>query len=204
MKKSILFAALVLAASASFAQVTGFVKYDYDRAEGTPQFSVHRSSTGLKYDFGNGAGAIDVATAGGQLVIGGDRVNGLGGDIGYSNGVKFGKFGLNGRIGYTRYEAGTVGTVGRNTHVESWHYSVEGSYPVSTAVVAFAGVEHINGKISTTIADEQLQYSSSGNRYTVGADIAVTDKLSARVGFARAVAFGHTGNGITTALNYKF
>lgn len=200
MKKTLLALALVATSFAAAAQVTGTVKYDYDRAEDSAVYGAgHRVTTSLAYGFGS-FGAVDAGYVAGQLVVGGNRVNGNGFDIGYSNGVKLGNVGVNARIGYSELRSGRVQGFGSGTLART-SVAVEGTLPVTKSVTAVAGYEYNDVRIR---AGGALLGEGHGDRFTVGADLAVSKNLSVRALYARSRALGQDANGLTTAVSYKF
>jgi hypothetical protein len=199
MKKLFIVAALALASVAATAgELSASVKYDYDRAEGSPWLSGHRQVTGLKYNFG-ALGAVDGGLAVSDVVVSSARVNGVGYDVGYSNGFKLGSLGFNGRVGYTHY--GFAEFQGQNLSANVVSYKVEATLPLSAKVTTFVGAEHLDGQLSGVSTD-----SASANRYTIGADFAVAKNTALRVGYARLDqnGDGRVGNGLTSAISYKF
>jgi hypothetical protein len=184
MKKTVFGAVLALAAvAASAADLTGFVKYDYDKAESVA-LSNHLGAVGVKAAYG-AAGAVDVAVLGDRSYTPGRQTQ-AGYEIGYSNGVKLGAVGLNGRVAFAHLI---------ETKTDAFRVAAEGTLPVTQTVTAFAGVEHFR-EDNTAVA----------NRFTVGADFAVSKAVSIRAGVARTNVTGSSlvGNGLTTAVSYKF
>lgn len=190
MKK--IFATLVLAAmaTAASAQLTGTAKYDFDRLEGG-DITVHRGTVGLKYT--GVYGAVDGAVASGQLrtPIGDNTANGF--EIGYSNGLKLGQFTTTGRIGYSELRT-TGGGLDRTS------LSVETSLPLTKSISGVAGYEYndIRLKAFGQVAED------TANRFTIGADFAVTKNISLRALYAVTRTEGENANGLTAAVSYKF
>lgn len=201
MKKIFATLALAALATAASAQVTGSVKYDYDRVESGAVYGAgHRITTGLQYGLGGALGAVDAGFVAGQLVIGGNRANANGFDIGYSNGIKLGTVGLNGRVGYSELRSGRVQGIGSGVLART-SVAVEGTLPVTTTVTAIAGYEYSDIRVS---GNGSLLADGSANRFTVGAEVAVTKNVSVRAVYARTRAEGQDANGLTTAVSYKF
>jgi hypothetical protein len=185
MKKTIFAAALALAATASFAQVTtAFVKYDYDRAEDGVWLSGHRGVMGAAYKLPQQFGFVDAGIVVNQIVTD-ERETGGGVEIGYSNGVKIESVTLTGRVAYQAA-----------TDLKTWRASVEAAVPLAPGIGAFAGYEYLD----TKFRDDPQQ----GDRFTIGADLAINKQYSVRVGYAYMSAEGRSSNGLTTALSYKF
>lgn len=185
MKKTIVLAALLLASAASFAQqITGFVKYDYDRATGSPWVSAHRTLVGGAYKLPENFGSVDVAGAVSELVTNVVQT-GYGAEIGYSNGVKVDIVTLTGRVAYQAV-----------TDTNTWRASVEGSVPFDKTFSGFVGYEYLDTKFKGT----GYQF----NRYTIGTDIDLDTRTSIRVGYAYLNGEGRGSNGLTTAINYRF
>lgn len=188
MKKTLL--ALALAAStfaASAMDVTGTVKYDYDRAESFP-VSLHRGAVSVGFGFG-ALGTVDGGIVVDQVRGYGASATGDGFELGYTNGVKFGAFGLSGRAGYTR-------VADENGHVNVTSLAVNASYALTPTVALVGGVEHLRAR--TDIG------SAIANRSTIGAEVALTKNVAIKALYARTYAEGFTANGLTTAVSYKF
>ena len=202
MKKLAIMAILATAAlAASAADISAVVKYDYDNASNAgTTVAANRSVVGLKYTLDGQLGAVDAGLANSRISLGNTTVNGVGYDVGYSNGVKLGAVGVNGRVGYTTYDIASI--AGQHVSANAISYAAEVTYPLNSTFTAFAGVENLRGAV---VAGPVTQYASA-NRYTIGTDIAVSKNTALRVGYARVDANG-TGvvtNGLTTAFSYKF
>lgn len=226
MKKTLILATLALASlAASAVEVTGTVKYDYDRFENTPTWlSQHNVVVGAKVGFG-AAGAVDAGFVTNQIVTG-TRSNQVGYELGYSNGLKIGSLGLSGRIAYRHQDLNNAATAGSIVGVafanaidgslNQTRYSVEVTYPLSSTVTGFVGGEHIStrtsGRLLALATDGEVVVAAvvqgavdtSANRFTVGADFVLSKNLSLRAGYAYAKSEGYRSNGLTTAVSYKF
>lgn len=226
MKK--IFTALALAAAvtaASAVDLSASVKYDYDRGSNTPTWiSEHIVTTGLKAGFGV-FGAADVGFVATQLVTG-TRTDQTGYDLGYSNGFSLGPVALSGRIGYRHIDVNNavVTTSGNgfdaaavvNGGINQTRYSVNATYALTPSVKAEVGAAHtsaiVSGNAAVAATNGQVvvvgvasgSLGGSANRYTVGANVALTKKLSAELLYARTRELGYNLNGLTTAVNYTF
>lgn len=188
MKKTLLAAVLLsVAGLASAGDLTGTVKYDYDKASGNADASLHRVTTGLKYDFGT-VGAVDGGYVAAQARLGGATGNGQGYEIGYSNGVKLGSVALSGRLSFSQLSFDAA-------KIDVAKAEVGAALPITDRLSLTGGFEHLR---MTRDAD------AIANRGLVGVDYALTKQLSLRAQYARTWSEGDTANGLTTAVSYKF
>lgn len=187
MKKSLLAAALLsLAGLASAGELSGTVKYDYDKMDGGDA-SLHRVTTGLKYDFGT-VGAVDGGFVASQARLGGKSANGQGYEVGYSNGLKVGPVALTGRLSFSQLSFDPA-------RIDVYKAEVGAALPVTTNLSLVGGYEHIQLKRDA---------DAIANRGIIGVDYAITKQLSVRAQYARTWSEGDTANGLTTAVSYKF
>ena len=195
MKKTLALAILALAAGAASAvEVTGTVKYDYDKLESaSPYLAGHRGTASLGFGFGT-AGTVDAGVVTGQAVFGPNRLNTNGFDVGYSNGLKFGNFGIGGRLGFSQLNTGTL--LGNSITADTTSIAANVSYAVAPNVSLVGGVEHLRIRL--------LDVSGIANRATVGFESPVTKNLSIKAVYARTRVDGENANGLTTAVSYKF
>lgn len=214
LKGILIAAALLIAGTASAGDLSTVVKYDYDRAQNLPVWaSTHTGSAGLKYDIGGSIGAVDASAVGEELVSG-TRSNTIGYEVGYSNGLSIGPVGLSGRVGYRQLQANNVVVsysnvgVDLNGHLQSWRLSAEATLPVTSNVTGFVGFERDLNKATGTANFVSGSVKFDDSRYTIGADVALTSRLSLRAGYAREqfniVSQQIHTNGLTTAVSYKF
>ena len=188
MKKTLVLAALALASVAASAGVTGTVSYDYDRANnGQGLRAQHEALVGASY--ATKLGTVDAGVIA-RRVNTGVYDDALGFELGYSNGLKLGPVAVTGRAAYGRVNQ----VAGGNT--EYYSLAAEGSMPVASNVSAFVGYRHRNGLNADTAA--------ATNRFTVGADVALSKQLSVRAGYAFTKGASVNSNGLTTAVSYKF
>jgi hypothetical protein len=188
MKKTLLALALVASTFAASAMtVTGTAKYDYDRAESFP-VSLHRGTVSVGFGFG-ALGTVDAGAVVDQARGYGAHATGDGFELGYTNGVKFGAFGLSGRAGYSR-------VADENGHINVTSLAANASYALTPTVSLVGGVEHL--RLRTDIGN------AIANRATIGAEVAVTKNVSVKALYARTRAEGYNANGLTTAVSYKF
>lgn len=184
MKKTLIAAALAISSSLATA-ATGFATYDYNSLNGA---SGTTQEVGVGVSVGTTVGTFDAVVIGNRYRLGAQDDT-LGGEIGYSNGVKLLAGTITGRAALGRKNL----RAGENTQYYS--LSAEFAAPVTSAVGAFAGFRHRNAFNGT---------GSVENRYTVGADISLTKAMSVRAGYAHTVAGGQKFNGLVTAVSYKF
>lgn len=204
-----------MTAVAASAGVTGTISYDYDRATGNPWQSSHQAVTSLKYDLPGVLGAVDAGVVGYQLVTN-TRANAIGYDFGYSNGFAVGPVNLVGRVSYRSVSTGPlelkndVGTfTADKARQNTVRLGVEASMKVTQAVTGFVGYEHSkvdNASTNGVFQGIQQAYllDTSANRYTIGAQYALTPKLSVRAGYASMSRQGRRSNGLTSAVSYAF
>lgn len=230
MKKSLIALVVATTAFAANAQVTGIVKYDYDRgSRSTDNISVHQSKIGVQYSIG-AFGVVDASAVVRQDAASVRSTN-PGFDLGYSNGVTLGLVNVAGRLGYTRVRGnvnqfaydpnyGLALGVFADGKLSRYSASVEVNLPITQRVSTFVGIEHQKDKwtgdalvaalfapsVKAFFIDaEGATVRERTNRITVGVDFATTDKLSLRAGFVRGVGEGDArSNGLTTAISYKF
>lgn len=186
MKKFIALAALAVAtASASAADLSAFATYDYDNLQNASGVFMHRGQVGVKAGFGS-LGAVDVSAVGGRVFAAGTSASDQGMEVGYSNGLTVGKVGLTGRLGYAHLNESGANVL---------RASVVGSYPLTEKLSAVAGLEHV-----------RVNGDAAANRFTVGADYALTKTVSVRAAYARTniVGASNDANGLTTTVSYKF
>lgn len=176
-------AALALAVSAaSAADITGFTTYDYGRSEGSPYKALHEGQVGLK--LGTSFGTFDLAAVGKEAVTN-VRSDSYGVEAGYSAGFRLGPVSLTGRVGLGQVEQAKYYSLG-----------AEASLPVTSKISLFGGYRHRNGLGNDT---------SIANRYTAGVDLALTQRVSARLGYSWATnGSGRDTNGVTSALAFSF
>ena len=186
MKKIAIMAVLAASVmSASAAEFTAYGTYDYDNLERANGVFMHRGTVGLKAGFG-ALGAVDVAAVGGRVFAAGGNYGDQGIEVGYSNGLKVGKFGLSGRIAAARLN---------ESRADVLRVSTEGTYPVTATISAVAGMEHV-----------RVEGDAAANRFILGADYALTKNVAIRAAYARTniVGTGRDANGLTTTVSYKF
>lgn len=184
MKKALI-AILALSASAAFAQqVTGFTKYDYDKAVNDGG-TVQELAVGVAV--GTSIGTFDAAAVGNRYSFGSVE-NVTGSEFGYSNGVNL----LAGKVVGRAALGQRNGVPGGN--VRYYSLGAEFTAPVTEKLGVFAGYRHRNS----------TNFKSVENRYVVGVDYAVTKNLAARVGYATTKRDGVSFNGVTSALSYAF
>lgn len=186
MKKLALIATLAMAATAATAaDLSVFGRYDYDNVTNTSKVDLNRGTVGVAASFGQ-YGTVDAGVVGARartyLGTGSDQ----GVEVGYTNGTTFGKLGISGRVGYARYNENSLDIL---------RLSTEATYPVTTGVVAVAGVEHI-----------RAENDAVANRFSVGADVAVAKNVSTRIAATRTNFTGSSvaANGLTVGVSYKF
>lgn len=186
MKKLALIATLAMAATAaSAADYSAFTTYDYDNVSGLNGVALHRGTIGGKAGFGK-YGSVDAGITGVRLNAFGQHVTDQGLEVGYSNGLKFGKIGVNGRV--------AVGQL-NESNTDTLRLQVEGTYPVTASVTAVAGAEHL-----------RTEGNADANRFIVGADVVLTKQVTARAAYARSNVIGAGGStdGLSLGVNYKF
>jgi hypothetical protein len=195
MRKIITSAALLLAVSASMAAPSVNISYDYDRANGGQAGwkSQHVVKTGVSLP--TALGTVDASLVGQQLVTG-VRDNGAGFELGYTNGIKLGGFGLKGRAAYGRVNLIDVGGGGFSGNGQYYSLAAEASMPVTKSVTGFAGYRYTHGLNANTPV--------AADRFTVGADVALSKTVSLRAGYAFTEQAGFKMNGLTTAISTKF
>ena len=219
MKKTFIAAVLALATLTATAGVTGSIAYDYDRSTGNGWSAAHTATTGLKFGLPGALGAVDVNAVGRQLVTN-VRNNVLGYEVGYSNGLTIGAVSLTGRVAYRSISTdvlfgGGIGNTSftlRDVKSNTTKLGVEASIPAAFAgLTPFVGYERLmNDNSSSTVGNLNNRLvaltvrDNDSNRYTVGADMALTKSLSARLGYARTTTLGKSSNGVTTAVSYAF
>lgn len=198
MKKIVLSAVLALSAvAASAMEVTGAVKYDYDRFEAASgALSSHRATASLAGGFGK-LGTMDVGLVTAQAQVTGDRVNLNGVEVGYSNGTKVGPVELGGRLGFTQYNTGRIAGLSARADVLSVAGTVE--LPLTSKLSVVGGVEHLRADLSG-----DLDGKSIANRSTVGVEYAVSKNVSVQGLYARTRSEGENANGLTAVVRYKF
>jgi hypothetical protein len=189
MKKLAIMAALVVTSiAASATDYSLFAKDDYDRISGHP-ISVNRAVVGAKADFKQ-FGALDLGFADGRAsYTSAHSSSGTGYDVGYSNGVSFGRLGFSGRVGASKFG-----------EVRLRSLALEASYPFSQRVTGFVGAEHLRGTV------DHVRGHENAMRYTIGTNLGLTPNTTLRVGYARTEVnhSNASANGFTTALVYKF
>lgn len=194
MKKTFTALALAALATAASAGVTGFTTYDYDRAnagQGSWK-SQHEVQVGVAVD--TKLGTFDGSVVGRQLVTS-VRDDNLGFELGYTNGVKLGTVAVKGRLAYGQINQVDTTTGGFSGNSSYYKVGVEAALPLTSTVTSFAGYR-FTGDAN---GDTPLQ-----NRFTVGADVALTKNLALRAGYAFTKQNGLNMNGLTTAVSYKF
>lgn len=134
-------------------------------------------------------GKFDAAVVGDHYNPGTES-NALGFELGYSNGFGLSTGTVTGRVALGRKDQ----TEFSNTQ----YYSIAAEYslPITQTVSGFVGIRHRN-TFDTDVAFVE-------NRFTVGADFALTKAVSARVGLSHTYADGASLNGVTTAISYQF
>ena len=194
MKKLIVTSIFAAASFSAAAGVTGFTGLNYDRAN-SGQFMRSQYELTAGASMPTKFGTVDGALVATQLNSVG-RDDGLGFEIGYSNGLKFGKVSLTGRAAYGRVNQ--VDTLGGGFAGNTQYYSLgaEASMPVAKNVTGFVGFRHRNGLDADTPA--------ASNRYSLGADVLLNKKSTVRLGYTHTRQASETLNGFTTSINYKF
>lgn len=200
MKKIFAIVALAAAATAASASnVTGTVKYDYERMTGAGVWgSSHIVLGSLKRDFGK-YGSVDAGIGSGKLYAGPLVANGNGFELGYSHSANVGPVSVTGRVSFRATEL-LLGQ--ENVDGRTWRYAVEGSMPVAKGVRGFVGYDH--GRVKTEFAGASAK--GLDNRVSVGVDVDLNKNVSTRVGVIRTdvAGSGVNYNGLTAAVNYKF
>lgn len=194
MKK--IFATLALIALATTASAgTAFTTYDFDHANRGQGFdSQNEVHVGAAFD--TKYGVFDAAVVGRQLSpADGARDNGLGLEVGYSKGIKLGAVTVTGRAALGRVNFVDTNYGGFSGNTQYYSLAAEAAMPIATNVSGFVGY-----RFRDTFSDT----GPSQNRYTVGADFALTKAVSLRAGYAFSKQDGVTSNGLTTAISYKF
>lgn len=194
MKKTILALTLMAATAAASANVTAFVKADYANANsGQPLHSQYEVATGAALK--TTLGTLDAALLGQRIKT---RIedDGLGFELGYSNGLKLGTVKVTGRVSYGRVNQLRTRVAGFKGNTEFYGIEAEAALPVTKGITAFVAARHRNGIDTDTPA--------AANRLTVGADIAVTKGITARVGYSHTKQNNVNLNGLTTAVTYAF
>lgn len=194
MKKT--FAVFVLAAFTAVASAgpMAFVTYDYDSANGNVALkSQQETQVGLAVN--TQLGTFDGSVVERQLLTG-VRDNGLGFEVGYTNGIKLGRVDLKGRAAYGRVNQ--LNTRGGGFTGNSQYYSLgaEASLPVTNTITGFVGYRFRDGLNAATPAVQ--------NRFTIGADFAINENIALRAGYAFTKQAGQTFNGLTAAVAYTF
>lgn len=121
-----------------------------------------------------------------------DNANGF--DLGYSNGLSLGPVGVTGRLGYGRLNGIDQNGGGFTSNTSYFSLGAEAQVPVMSSVNAFVNYRHRNA-----IGDGPNQH-----RVQLGAEVAVTKSIGARLGMSHARQAGDSGTGINAALNYTF
>ena len=188
MKKIILALSLASVTMMAGAQITGVVEYDYDRVAGAKSHSNYVAS-GLIFNtkYGNFDGYLQ----GVSVYTNGIRDNSGGIEVGYSKQIAVGSITLSPRVAY-----GTLNGITGTKLVKYMLYSAEVSSHINAKTSGFVGLSHMNGMTSSAIP--------SINRMLIGADYALSEKLSARVAYSHKWYQGQNANGIMTSLAYSF
>lgn len=182
--KKVLLAALALSASAAFAQVTGFTKYDYDHAINDGGSS---QELAVGAAIATSVGTFDAAVVGNRYSLGAVE-NVTGSEFGYSNGLGLQAGKVTGRLAVGQRNGGAIG------NVRYYSLGAEFTAPLTQNVGAFVGYRHRNS----------TNFKSVENRYTVGVDYSLSTNVSARLGYATTKRDGVSFNGVTTAVSYAF
>ena len=188
MKKTFIALAIAAASISAHAQVTGIVEYDYDRVSNTTQHSNYVAS-GLI--FSTKYGNFDAYAQGLSAYSDGNRDTAGGVEVGYSNQFSVGSVGITPRIAF-----GTLEGLRATSVVKYMLYSVEVSTLIAPKTTGFIGVSHMNGLTQSAI--------SAQNRVLIGADYALTERLSARIAYSHKRYLQQNANGIMTSLAYYF
>jgi len=193
MKKLIALTALALAATASYAGTSAFVTYDYDRANGDQGGSQQEVAVGVAV--ATVVGTLDGALLGKRHSFG-QRDDGLGFEVGYSNGLTVMGVDLTGRAAYGRINQIDVDGGGFTGNAQYYSLAAEASLPVTSSIDAFVGYRHRNALNEDTPA--------AINRWTAGADLSLSKSFSVRLGYAHTRQADRVMNGLTSAVQYKF
>jgi hypothetical protein len=186
MKKTLL-AATLLAATSAFAGVTGFTSYDYDNANDGQGAARYQQEVHVGAALGTKLGTFDGAVVGRRATAGAADDQG-GFELGYSNGLKLGAVSVTGRAAYGRLNQVSGG------NFEYYSLGAEASLPITSTVTGFAGY-----RFRDATGGGNIQ-----NRFTVGADFALTKAIALRAGYAFTKQDGLNFNGLTTAVAVKF
>jgi hypothetical protein len=184
MKKTFAALALVALATSASATVTGFTTYDYDNANGS---SAYQQEVQVGVALGTKLGTFDGAVTGRRATAAAADDQG-GFELGYTNGLKLGAVSVKGRGAYGRFNQAT------NGNIEYYSLAAEAGLPLTSTVTGFAGYRF-------------RDFSGSGatqNRFTVGADFALSKAVAVRAGYAFTKQNGVNLNGLTTAVAVKF
>jgi opacity protein-like surface antigen len=191
MKKLIAISALLAISGAASAQLVAKGTYDLDFKNG----SGRQSELGLGFGVGTRLGTFDAAFVTNRYNLGGiDNTNGF--EVGYGASLpKLGPVAVTGRVGYGRKNQIDGSGSGFSGNVPYYNLGVEGSVPWTPRTNVFAGYK--------------FESSTNGQSYTqsrisTGIDYRLTQKVTARVGYAFTMERGQNYNGITTAISYKF
>jgi len=186
MKKTLLAAAL-LAATSAFAGVTGFTTYDYDNANDGQGALRYQQEVQVGAAVDTKLGTFDGSVSGRwATAVGTDGQGGF--ELGYTNGLKLGPVALKGRAAYGRFNQVTAG------NVEYYSLAAEAGLPLTSTVTGFAGYRF----------RDLANSSATQNRFTVGADFALSKTVALRAGYAFTKQDGVNLNGLTTAVAVKF
>jgi hypothetical protein len=193
MKKTLLLAAALVLASAAQATTVG-ASYDLDRANGDG----FRRANELRVTIAQPTkyGTFDAALTGARFngVKNHDDANGF--EVGYSDSLAVTKaLTLTGRAGYGRLN-NIDGNGGGYTGNSSYYVlQAEAATPVAKNLGAFVGYRFR----SALNADTTTQ-----NRYTIGADYALTKSVAVRAAYNHTRQAGLVFNGATVGATYSF
>jgi hypothetical protein len=191
MKKILIAASMAVFAISASAGVTAFSAYDYQRVNGSNTYTEARIGAAVDTKLG----AFD-ATAVGARINTGTYDDALGFEVGYTNGLKLGPIGLQGRLGYGRLnQVNTVGGGFTGANTEYYSLAAEAVTPLMQNMSAFVGFRHRNGLDAQTPA--------ANNAYSAGVDV-MFGKVGVRVGATHVRQASEKFTGVITAVTYKF
>lgn len=186
MKKTLL-AVTLLAATSAFAGVTGFASYDYDNANAGQGTARYQQEAQVGVALSTKLGTFDGSAVGRRSTTAAADDQG-GFELGYTNGLKLGAVAVKGRVAYGRLNQVAGG------NFEYYSLAAEAGLPITKTVTGFAGY-----RFRDATGGGNIQ-----NRFTVGADLALTKNIALRAGYAFTKQDGLNFNGLTTAVAVKF
>lgn len=195
MKKIVLAAAIVAFSVSASAKLGAFVDVEYDNANsGQALNSQYEVRTGVTY--ATKLGMVDGALLGKRIRSNIDD-NGLGFEIGYTNGLQVGPVAVTGRLGYGRVNRiETTGAGGFSGNSEYYSIGVQGALPVTKTLTATAGFRHRNALDADTPA--------AANRFAVGLSFSPLSKLTINTALTHTRQAGVQFNGLAVNTNLSF